>query len=73
MADGVWKGVYSKVFGRSPQLLQNKFLDPSTPSLRKGCVGEKNSVQGGYMLFKGVMCCSDGLYGFSVFGSEQRL
>ena len=33
--DGVWKGVYLKVFGRSRQLSQNKFFDPSTPSVRK--------------------------------------
>ena len=35
MADGVWKGVYSEVFGRSRQLLLNKFFYPSTPSMRK--------------------------------------
>ena len=39
MADGVWKGVYLKVFGRSKQLSLNKFCDPSTPSMRKGCDG----------------------------------
>ena len=42
MAEGVWKGVYPKVFGRSKQLLLNKFFDPSTPSMRKGRDGEKN-------------------------------
>ena len=36
MADGVWKGVLSWVFGRSDQLSLNKFFDPSTPSMRKG-------------------------------------
>ena len=36
IADGVWKGVYSEVFGRSKQLLLNKFFDPSPPSMRKG-------------------------------------
>ena len=36
MADGVWKGVYPKVFGHSKQLSLNKFFDPSTPSMRKG-------------------------------------
>ena len=36
MADGVWKGVYPKVFGHSKQLSVNKFFDPSTPSMRKG-------------------------------------
>ena len=35
MADGVWEGVYPQIFGRSRQLLQNKFYDP-----RKGCDGE---------------------------------
>ena len=41
MAGGVWKGVYSKVFGRCRQLSLNKFLDPSTPSMRKVDDGEK--------------------------------
>ena len=36
MADGVWKGVQSQVIGSSRQLLLNKFLDPSTPAMRKG-------------------------------------
>ena len=36
MAEGVWKGVYPQVFGRSKQLSQNKFFDPSTPSLLVG-------------------------------------
>ena len=36
MAEGVWKGVYPSVFGRSKQLSLNKFFDPSTPSMRKG-------------------------------------
>ena len=35
MVDGVWN------FGRSRQLSQNKFLDPSSPSMRKGCDGEE--------------------------------
>ena len=48
MADGVWKGVYPKVFGHSKQLSLNKFFDPSTPSMRKGRgeekkIGEKNN------------------------------
>ena len=43
MADGVWKGVYPKVFGRSKQLSLNKFFDPSTPSMRKGCDGGKKN------------------------------
>ena len=41
MADGVWKGVYLSGFGRSRQLSQNKFFDPSTPSMGKGRDGEK--------------------------------
>ena len=41
MVDGVWKGVYPYVFGRSKQLSLNKFFDPSTPSMRKGRDGEK--------------------------------
>ena len=40
MADGVWKGVYPKVFGHSKQLSLNKSFDPSTPSMRKGRDGE---------------------------------
>ena len=36
MANGVWKVVYPLVFGRSRQLLLNKFVDPGTPSMRKG-------------------------------------
>ena len=36
-----WKGVYPKVFGHSNQLSLNKFFDPSTPSMRKGCDGKK--------------------------------
>ena len=39
MADGVWKGVKPKVIKRSDQLLQNKFFDPSTLSMRKGSNG----------------------------------
>ena len=41
MADGVWKGVYPWVLGRSRQLSLNKFFDPSTPSMRKVDDGEK--------------------------------
>ena len=41
MADGVWKVVYSQVFGHSKQLSLNKFFDPSTPSMRKVDNGEK--------------------------------
>ena len=41
MAEGVWKGVYPLVFGRSKQLSLNKFFDPSTPSMKKGRDGEK--------------------------------
>ena len=35
MADGVWKGVFYKVFGCPERLLLNRFSDPSTPSMRK--------------------------------------
>merc|ERR1711954_296698 len=31
-----WQRGSGKVFGRSKQLLLNKFFDPSTPSMRKG-------------------------------------
>ena len=47
MADGIWKDVYHYVFGRSKQLSLNKIFDPSTPSMRKGRVGEwkmKNKI-----------------------------
>ena len=41
MVDGVWKGVYPKIFGRSHQLFLNKFFYPGTPSKRKGRDGDK--------------------------------
>ena len=34
MADGVWKGIFPQVIGRSEQLSQNRFIDQSTPSMR---------------------------------------
>ena len=40
-ADGVWKGVYPKIFGRSRQLSLNKFFDPSAPSMRNVDDGKK--------------------------------
>ena len=43
MAEGVWKGVYPKVFGRSKQLSLNKFFDQSTPSMKKGRDREKKT------------------------------
>ena len=47
MADRVWKSVFPMVFGRSRQLSQNKFLDPSTYSMRKvDNRGEKNGRGG---------------------------
>ena len=46
MAYGVCKGVYLRIFGRSHQLLLNKFLDTSTTSMRKGCDGEKKMENG---------------------------
>merc|ERR1712208_63317 len=67
-----------RVIGHFEPLSQNKFFDPSTPSMRKGrdgekllfrgvicCSGRLYAVQGGYMLFRGVICCSGGLYGCS--------
>ena len=47
MAEGDWKGVYLQVFGRSKQLSLNKFFDPSTPSMRKGCDGGNGGKNGG--------------------------
>ena len=47
MVDGVWKGVNPLVFGRSKQLLQNKFFDQSTPSMRKGRDGGNGKKTGG--------------------------
>ena len=44
MADGVLKGVYPQVFGRSRQLLQNKFFYLRSRSIRKGCDGEEVEV-----------------------------
>ena len=35
IADGVRKGVQPQVFGHLRQLLKYRFLDPSTPSMRK--------------------------------------
>ena len=49
MADETLQGVYYYVFWRSCQLLQDKFFDPSTPSMRYVDVGGK-------------ICCSEGLY-----------
>ena len=40
MAESVRKVAYPYVFGRSHQLLLNKFFDSSTPSMRKGRDGE---------------------------------
>ena len=45
MADGVWIGVYPKVFGHFRQLLLNKYLYPSTPSMRKGPNGRENRYE----------------------------
>ena len=43
MTDGVWTGVYPLVFGCSKQLSQNRFFDPTTPSL---FVGDHPRVSG---------------------------
>ena len=53
MANGVWKGVYPWVFGHSKQLSQNKFFDPSTPSVRKGHNGEKKKIASRTTVAKG--------------------
>ena len=45
MADGVWKGVYPKVLGRSRQLSLNKFFHPSAPSMRKVDDGKKKKKE----------------------------
>ena len=45
MADGVWKGVYPLVLGRSRQLSLNKFFDPSAPSMRKVYDGKKEKKE----------------------------
>ena len=45
MADGVWKVFFPQIFEHSRQLLLNKFLDPSTLSMRKGRDGEKMVVK----------------------------
>ena len=34
ITDGDWKGMYTQVFGRSEELLRNRFIDRSTPSMR---------------------------------------
>ena len=47
MADGVWNSVYPMVYGRSKELLLNKFFDPSTPSMRKGRDGGKTGKKTG--------------------------
>ena len=46
MADGVWKGVYPRMFGHSKQFSLNKFFDPSTPSMRKGRDGGEMGKKG---------------------------
>ena len=45
MADGVWKAVYPKILGHSRQLLLDKILDPSTPTVRKVHNGEGKKVK----------------------------
>ena len=53
MADRVWKGVYPLVFGHSKQISQNKFFDPSTPSMRKGHDGEKKEKMKNNYIYSG--------------------
>ena len=43
------------MFQRSQQLLLNRFVEASTPSMIKGCDGEN-------ILFRGFICCSGVLY-----------
>ena len=52
MADGVWKGVQSKVIEHSDQRLLNKFFDPSTPSMRNTEPPAKSKMADG--VWKGV-------------------
>ena len=45
MADWVGEGVYTQVFGRSRQLLLNKFFVLRSHSMRKGCVVEEEEKE----------------------------
>ena len=47
MAEGVWKGVFPQVFGRSLQLSLYKFFDPSTSSMRKDHDREQEKMENG--------------------------
>ena len=38
-------GSNPRLFGHCKQLLLNKFFDPSTPSMRKGCDGEEKKTR----------------------------
>ena len=52
IADGVWKGVFPQIFGHFKQLSQNKFFDPSTPSLLvSGRQGLERGVPLGFWAF----------------------
>ena len=42
------KGVYHWAFGRSPQLLLNRFLDLRSRFIRKGCDREVEEVEKGW-------------------------
>ena len=48
MVDGLWKVVQSLVIGRSEQLLQKKFFNQSTHSMRKGRDGGENKKKKKY-------------------------
>ena len=67
MADGVWKGVYPYGFGRSKQLSLNKFFDPSSPSMRKGCDGggERGEKRYGIVYIMIYVNCSALVYALS--------
>ena len=53
MADGVWKGVYPLGFGRSRQLLLNKFADSIIPTMRASKIqnGRQGLQRGGPLGF----------------------
>ena len=73
MADGVWKGVYPWVFVRFHQLSLNKFLDPSTPSMRKVDEREKRKKKRKEKLACAEMCQAQLKLGLKFDGAWQTL
>ena len=71
MADGVWKGVYPLVFGRSKQLLLNMFFDPSISSMSKGRDGEKKRGEKNGKKKRGKKEKTDGNSGHYVVASSR--